>query len=88
MDLQIENTKAVRRVAGSLDVRGATLIRSEQPATKIIDAVRRTGEISVEAWIRPANTNQDGPARIVTLSKSANERNFTLGQDGDKFDAG
>ncbi|HSG69093.1 MAG TPA: DUF1592 domain-containing protein, partial [Planctomycetaceae bacterium] len=34
----------------------------------------------------PAKTDQDGPARIVTLSKDSGERNITLGQDGDKYD--
>ena len=74
VDLQIENTKSVRRSAGSLEVRGQTLIRSDRPATKIINAIRRSGEITVEAWIRPAKSNQTGPARIVTLSKNGSER--------------
>jgi hypothetical protein len=30
--------------------------------------------------------NQTGPARIVTLSRNPSERNFTLGQDGDKVE--
>ena len=87
VNLRITNPQAVRRSKGSLEVRAATLIRSDKPATRVIDAIRRSGEITVEAWIRPANTNQDGPARIVTLSNNATLRNFTLGQDGDKIDA-
>ena len=86
VDLKIANVKAVRRSAGSLEVRGKTTIRSDKAATRIIDAIRRSGEITIEAWIRPANTKQSGPARIVTLSKNSSERNFTLGQDGEKFD--
>ncbi|MAD80091.1 MAG: hypothetical protein CMJ50_04500 [Planctomycetaceae bacterium] len=78
--------KSVRRSKGSLEVRGQTLIRSERPAAKIIQSIRRSGEITIEAWVRPAKSNQTGPARIVTLSKNGSERNFTLGQDGDKFD--
>jgi hypothetical protein len=39
-----------------------------------------TQEYSVEAWVIPANTSQDGPARIVTYSSNASNRNFTLGQ--------
>jgi hypothetical protein len=87
MDLRISEPKSVRRTEGSLEVRGTTLIRSEKPAGKIIKSIRRSGSITIEAWIRSAKTNQSGPARVVTLSKSGNERNFTLGQDGDKFDA-
>ncbi len=86
INLRIDDTKAVRRSAGSLEVRGKTLIRSEKSASKITESVRRSGKITIEAWIKSAKTNQSGPARIVTLSKSSNQRNFTLGQDGDRFD--
>jgi len=86
INLRIENTRSVRRYKGSLEIRGQTLIRSDGPSTRIIQSVRRSGEITIEAWIRPAKTNQTGPARIVTLSKNGSARNFTLGQDGEKFD--
>ena len=86
LDLKIENPKNVRRTKGTLEVRGKTLIRSDKPAAKVFNAVRRSGEITIEAWVRPANAKQDGPARIVTLSGGSSERNFTLGQEGDKVD--
>ncbi|MEE2943197.1 MAG: DUF1592 domain-containing protein [Verrucomicrobiota bacterium] len=87
LDLKIENPKNVRRSEGALEVRGKTLIHSDKPATKITEAVRRTGEITVEAWVRPANTKQSGPARIISLSGNSSRRNVTLGQEGDQFDA-
>src|SRR5919108_2349613 len=87
LDLRITSPEAVRRAEGSLEVRGKTLIRSEKPASKITDAVRQSGEFTIEAWIRAADANQNGPARIVTLSRDPNERNVTLGQDGNRFDA-
>jgi len=86
LDLIIADPAAVRWSESSLTVRGSTIIASEQPAAKIIDAVRRTGEITLEAWIRPADTQQGGPARILTLSKNPNERNATLGQDKDRYE--
>ncbi len=86
VDLKIADPKAVRRTAGSLEVRGKTLIRSDKRVARIVNAVRRSGEITIEAWIRPAKIDQSGPARIVTLSKNASERNFTLGQDKDRFE--
>jgi hypothetical protein len=61
-------------------VRGATLITSESPARKVIAACRASNELTLEAWILPANTDQDGPARIVSISSSKTERNVTLGQ--------
>lgn len=41
-----------------------------------------TGQYTVEVWATPANIVQDGPARIVTYSRSTSARNFTLGQNG------
>lgn len=84
--LKITDGNSVRRSAGSLQIVRRTTIRSERPARKLIDSVRQSGAITIEAWIEPANATQSGPARMVTLSKNANERNFTLGQDGDRFD--
>ncbi|MCH9023522.1 MAG: hypothetical protein IID32_12280, partial [Planctomycetes bacterium] len=69
VDLRITDTKAVHRTKGSLEIHSKTLIRSDKAASKISDAIRRSGEFTIEAWIRPAKTNQDDPARIVTLSK-------------------
>ena len=86
LDLKIENPKNVRRTKGTLEVLGKTLISSDKPAAKVFNAVRRSGEITIEAWVRPANAKQDGPARMVTLSGGSSERNFTLGQEGDKVD--
>ncbi|MEC8973771.1 MAG: DUF1592 domain-containing protein [Verrucomicrobiota bacterium] len=86
LDLKIESPKHVRRSEGALEVRGPALIRSGKPAAKVFNAVRRSGEITIEAWVRPANTRQDGPARMVTLSGNTSERNFTLGQEGDTVD--
>lgn len=61
-------------------IKQPTLISSEKPAKKIIDACKQSHEITVEAWIVPANTRQDGPARIVGISKSKTLRNVTLAQ--------
>lgn len=85
-DLKIENPKTVKRSAGELKILSKTKIRSTKPAVKIIDAVMKTGEMTIEAWIQPSNLSQKGPARIVTLSKDSVNRNFTFGQDADKFE--
>lgn len=85
VDLRIADTGAVRRSAGTLEVTGATILRSQR-ATRIADAVRVSGRFTVEAWVTPAAADQRGPARIVTFSPSGSVRNLTLGQDGAKFD--
>lgn len=51
-----------------------------QPSSKLHRYITQTGEYSVEAWVVPANVTQDGPARIISYSGSANTRNFTLAQ--------
>jgi hypothetical protein len=86
LDLRIADPSAVRRSKHGLEVAGSTLIRSEVPADRLIESIRQSSAITLEAWVRPAKADQAGPARIVTLSRNPNERNFTLGQDGDKFD--
>jgi len=51
---------------------------------KFFDLIRASGEYSIEAWVIPDNVtqgaNDNNPARIVTYSGSAMERNFSLGQ--------
>lgn len=86
LDLKIENPGTVRQSGGVLEIRGNARIRSERPATKIATAVQKSGELTIEAWMQPANTKQTGPARIVSLSKDSSNRNATLGQDGNRFD--
>ncbi len=65
---------------------GKPRFASSGPATKLIAAAKTSHEFTIEAWITPAKTNQTGPARIVTLSRDSGQRNFTLGQDGNRFD--
>ena len=71
---------------GGLSVDASTIIESGVASTKVIDAVKISNEISIEAWLKPANTTQGGPARIVTISANPNFRNFTLGQDTNSYD--
>jgi len=86
LDLRIANDKAVKRAKGSLEVRSQTMIQSNKTPAKIIKAIKDTGQLTVEAWVRPANLKQAGPARILTISKDTSNRNFTLGQDGHRYD--
>ncbi|MCG8586751.1 MAG: hypothetical protein MI757_18770, partial [Pirellulales bacterium] len=86
LDLKIENPNRVARNDGRLRLTGSTRITSLRPATKIIDACKKSRELSVEAWIQPANTRQAGPARIFSISRDTSNRNLTVGQDGDKYD--
>lgn len=86
IDLKIEDLDQVRRKEGSLVVRGKTLISSERPPKRLLGAIRKSRAVTIEAWLTPRKLDLTGPARIVTLSKDSVNRNFTLGQDGDRFD--
>jgi hypothetical protein len=48
---------------------------------------KASGELTVEAWVKPANFTQTGPARIVTMSTNTSIRNFLLGQDTSTYAA-
>lgn len=65
---------------GYITLDEATRFRSATTTDKILVACKASQELTVEAWLRPANTSQDGPARIVTMSSGPAVRNFTLGQ--------
>jgi hypothetical protein len=73
-------------VPGALSVNNTTIIGTAGNATKVIDAAKASNEITVEAWVLPANLTQTGPARIVTLSQKDNKRNVTVGQSGNRID--
>jgi hypothetical protein len=87
LDLIVDNETAISWIAGGgLEIKSSTVIQSAGAARKVIDAVKASDELSIEAWITPANTTQGGPARIVTLSRDSSYRNFTLGQHLDAYD--
>ena len=80
MNLTIEDPNAVHWGDGFLETTGVNQIVTEDPATKIIEACKRTNEVTVEGWIKTSDITQNGPARIITCSLDAFARNFTLGQ--------
>ena len=85
IDLTIRDPGNTSWGDGFLTVSAPTIIEREEPPQKIYDAVIPVGELSLEAWIRPANASLAGPARIITISNPGNpssDRNFTIGIDG------
>jgi mono/diheme cytochrome c family protein len=86
LDLQIEKPSAVQWRNGALIVTSSASIASAKPAGKITESIRKSGSITIESWIKPENDQQAGPARVVSLSADPTRRNFTLGQDGTRYD--
>lgn len=81
LDLVIADPARVTWIAGGgLAIDSPTALSSTGSADKVTDAVVASGEVTVEAWITPANDTQDGPARIVSISGDARNRNVTIGQ--------
>ncbi|MBN2329479.1 MAG: hypothetical protein JXR73_20225 [Candidatus Omnitrophica bacterium] len=80
MDLQIEDITRVYWGDGYLETTGVNHIETQEPAVKIIDACRASNEITLEGWIKTSDIQQNGPARIITCSIDAADRNFTMGQ--------
>ena len=87
IDLVISDLKAVKRGSEGLRIVKPTIIKSEKPPSRLTGAIKRSGEVSISAWVTPANLKQAGPARMVTLSRDSSNRNVTLGQDAGKYDA-
>lgn len=85
LDLKFPNGNSVSRRESTLELFGGKLI-SESPPRELISALKRSNELSIDVWLRPADTQQKGPARILTLSQDTSNRSFTLGQDKDRFD--
>jgi len=84
-DLMIADNQAVTWIQGGLSVDSSTIIKSSSAPQKIMDALQASNEITLEAWVKPANLTQTGPARIVSFSKDTGYRNFTLGQTIDEY---
>ena len=88
IDLQIESPAAVRWLREETDGRRGIEITSRTKiietggTEKLLQRMQQTNQISIEAWCRPGNLTQRGPARIVSFSQSISRRNFTLGQQG------
>jgi PKD repeat protein len=87
LDLVLTDAAAASWVPSGLSVESGTILDSGATASKIINAVKATDEITVETWIAPADINQTGPARIATMSTNGSARNLTLGQAADGYEA-
>ena len=86
LDLRIEKGDVQWLKGGGIELRSPVMIRTVKPAKELTAKLKASSAISILAWIRPASSDQKGPARIVSLSPDPNQRNFTLGQNGRAFE--
>jgi PKD repeat protein len=85
LDLTVKDATAIRWVPGGLAIESPTILTSNGSIQPIAEAIKATDEITVEAWIKPAATDNPGLARILTFSNGPAARNFTLGQSGNSY---
>jgi hypothetical protein len=84
MDLELVGTQWV--AGGGIENMSGKAVASAEASRKlysrIADPEDGSQEYTIEAWVTPGNTDQNGPARIVSYSKGPYARNFTMGQSG------
>jgi hypothetical protein len=83
LDLTIPDPSKVTWLNPGLSVTAATIVKATALRTKLDPNVFSTKGITIEAWIKPLNNTQEGPARIISFSKDSADRNFTFGQSAD-----
>ena len=69
---------------GHLVVANGAFVAQGADAT-LLEACRKSGELCIEAVIMTQDSQQVGPARIVSFSADPYKRNFTLGQQNSKL---
>jgi len=84
-DLIVADPGNVSWSANHLTIDAATALSTAGAATKVATRAVATGALTVEAWIKPANNAQNGPARIITMSVDPYYRNFMLGQEANTY---
>ncbi len=85
LDLTISDPLKVTFLDPGLSVTAATVIKTAVAHTKLAASEFANG-FTIEAWIKPLNNTQSGPARIITFSQDSADRNFTFGQAAEHWD--
>ncbi|MEM9193425.1 MAG: LamG-like jellyroll fold domain-containing protein [Myxococcota bacterium] len=79
LDLQMYGSGVTRIASGvAFGLTDNPIVVSDGPATKILDAVKATDEISVELWLQATQLSQDGPARLFGLALRNHHRNLSI----------
>jgi hypothetical protein len=87
LDLRMVSPKAASWTAPGMNLTGNTRIDTEVPAARIIDACRKTQELTLEAWVQPSKAALDFQGVIVALSTDVQDRNFSLAQNAGSFES-
>ena len=69
---------------GQMNLTGGSFVVKNENGT-LLAACQQSNQLTIECLVTTDNLNQSGPARIISFSKDVTHRNFTLGQDGNRF---
>lgn len=84
--LEIEDPSKVEwQPGGGIRFMQPTIIRSLYQAQDLYQGVTASNELTIEAWLKPTNSSQSGPARIVTVSHGTSEANAMLTQNNSAY---
>ncbi|RLS50574.1 MAG: LamG domain-containing protein [Planctomycetota bacterium] len=86
IDLRPDKLQGVRFQAGRMGLDLPIVIASDGPATRLTQALRQAQQFSLEVWITPADAEQTGPARIVSLSLDRSKRSLSLVQEKGRYE--
>jgi hypothetical protein len=84
-DLTIANPDRVTWATDYLSVDSGTSLSTDGAATKVVSSAQASGELTMEAWVKPASSTQSGPARIMSMALDTEVCNFFLGQQSDAY---
>ena len=65
-----------------LKLDGNHWLETEQPVSYLIERLQDSSQFAILMTVAPADLQQTGPARILTISLNPRQRNLMLGQDG------
>jgi hypothetical protein len=87
IDLTIADPQSVVWLpGGGIEITAPTIISAQTPPLRLASACQESNQVAIEMWMQPAAVNQNGPARMLTLSVDTQNRNFTLGQNNTTVD--
>lgn len=88
LDLAIDLPAGVSWVTGGLQILNNgndVQIKSGAAATKVFTALQGSDSMTLEVWVKSANTTQAGPKRMFSFSQDTSLRNFTFGQEAQRW---
>ncbi len=82
LNLKILNSSAISwDETHKMELLSNTALMSITPATKIVEAVKRTNAITVECWLKPDDYDITSKSRIFSLAKDENDVGVVLDQN-------